>query len=499
MWRNSFDTCGDGQCPCRAHGGGRPRRVALSAARRASLARPRLLSTERRICCTHRLVRIYNNTANTREREVLGRWLSSLVAVFGKLDSYQKAEVAEELAHLANVEARSARDRKLVLRVVSALGEATTDNACAETIAEALSRVLASLDVTVFEGDPATLLRLAATLTVTLRSCVVQTRQTFRGHRPALVALYQACTLIQRVAPALPACNYLKEKQDGLLQGLKIFGDAPYYPFRFYAILIEQCIHRMTKGDETSALFQAMQRLATGTVGVLDFYRGVRQVDPSAVSKGIQKLRTACADDRLRRKLWFDWLQTLSSAAMLCLTDPEKFELFLSGLEHTLEYQSCLSDEEECKAVRFGIVNELTAVATAADSAVVRRKAMFEFQYLATCRALSEGWNEDPEIYEGLLDAASKIFRQGEFGEYMKPVLETLTSSLKSHLRQTIRSWLGNKTLEHKLRSLLEEEEEEELSTVCHGLLLQYALMGEMASWRDVFWLNRTVDSVHQV
>ena len=31
-----------------------------------------------------------------------------------------------------------------------------------------------------------------------------------------------------------------EENQDGLLEQLTIFADAPYYPFRFYAILIEQ-------------------------------------------------------------------------------------------------------------------------------------------------------------------------------------------------------------------------------------------------------------------
>ena len=475
--------------------------ISLPSARRLSLTSPQLLSTERRICCTDRLVRIYNNTANAREREVLGQWFLSHVAVFGKLDLDAKVEVAEELARLANIKVRCPRDRKLVLRVVTTLGEAMTDDTrSTEPIAKAFSHALVSSGVAVFKDDPTNLLRLADKLIHNLRGCIVPIRQTFKHNHSFLIALNRICTLVHRITPVLPTCNRLKKLRDGLLCGLEIFRDAPYYPYRFHGILIEQSIHRFTEGNEPSALFDTMQRAALGTAGVLDLYRGVCQIDTTAVSEGLRRLKAACADSKLRRKLWFDWLQTLSFTTTLCLTDSEKFELFQRSLKQILEYQmNCIRNREERNAVRYGVVNELVSVATQAESDKVRREAMFEFHHLAACHALRESWDADPEVFEGLLDAASKIYQLGEFCEFMKPVLEMLTSSKKPHLRQTIRSWFENKTLDDKLESLRKEEEEEESPLVCHGLLLQRVS-------RCGFWLNNTVDypsfavnAVHQV
>ena len=510
MWRNNYNGFSDGHCcPRRRDGSGRLCTVSLPSARRPSLITPQVLSTERQICCTDRLVRIYNNTADAGEWEILERWLWSHVAVFDKLNAYEKAEVAEEFARLVSAKGRyRSRNRMLVLRVLNVLGEALTDDVCTtEQIASALSHALASVDVTVFEGDPTDLLHLADSISKTLGRCIVQTKQSFEHHRPALVAFYQACAIVHRIAPGLPASLPLKKHQDGLLERLKIFRDTPCYLFRFFGMLIEQSIHRFTEGNEATTLFDAAEHNMTGTAGVLDFYRGVRLVDPSAISEGIQRFRTACADEKLRGKTWFDWLQVLSSAAMLCLTDPEKFEFFQSCLEQILEHQKHgIRDKEKRKAVRFGIVTELTAVATLAESAEVRKEAIFEFQQLATRHSLREGWDADPEVYEGLLDAASKIYQQGEFCELMAQVLEKLTQSEGVHLREIIYSWLGNEMLEHKLRSLLEEKEE--VAPVCRGLLLWRVAEVEMPSSRNSFWPNRTVvdrpsfaavNAVHQV
>ena len=492
MQGNSFNNCGNGCCPCRGNGGGRLRRVTLPATDQPSLITPQFLTTERRICCTDRLVRIYNNTADGRERKVLGHWLSLFVDVFDDSKSRQKAEGAEELAHLANVNVLCPFDKELVLRVLNALCEAMSDDTrTTQAVVKALSYALASLDVTVLDGDPTKLLQLADTLTRILQDCIAQTRPTFKRYRPVLVALYQACTVVHRIAPGLPACNRLKEYQDDLLRGLKVVRDSPYYPYRFFGKLIEQGIQRFTEGNDTPVLFDIIQRMGMGTAGVLDMRRGVCHLNPSAISEGIRRLKAACADDKLRRKLWFDWLQTLSSAAMLCLTDPEKFQLLQSCLEHILEYQRKVRDREERKAMRFGIVNELTSLATLAECHKVREEAMFEFQHLATRYALGEGWDVDPEIYEGLLDAAAKIYQQGEFCEHMVPVLTMLTSSTRFHLRQTIHAWFENKTLDDKLRSLLEGEED--LPSVCHRLLLQRVAEIEMPSSRNDFWPNGTI------
>ena len=436
---------------------------------------------------------------------MLGRLLQSHVDFFSNLKSWEKAEVAEELSHLANLKVRCQRDSQLVLRVLNALGEAMTDDMReTEPIAKALLHVLVCLDVTVFNGDPNTLLRLANTVTQTLQGCIVQSRQAFEHHRPALVALYQACTVIHRIAPGLHASLSLEEHQDRLLKGLKIFRDSPHYPYRFYAMLIEQSIHRFTERNEPSALFEAMRRFKTGTAGVLYLLHGFRSVinidvDMASFDEGLQRLRVACSDDRLQRKPWFDWLQAFSFSAMICLTDPKKIQLFNSSLEQILEYQKSMLDQEERKAVRYGIVNELAAVATVAKAVEVRRKAMLELEYLATCRTLSEGWIADPEVYEGLLDAVSAVYQQGEFCRELTAVLAMLTQNKEDHLRGISHSWLGDITLERKLRKL--RERKEDLLPIHHGLLLRRV-------WRNDFWLNgttlddRTVDAVsvvHQV
>ena len=465
--------------------------VALPAADQPSLITPQFLSTERQICCTDRLVRIYNNTADKGERNLLGHWLFALVDVFGDSKSWQKAEVAEELAHLANVKKRCTRDRELVLRVLKALSEAMPDDISAtQAVAKALSHALASLDVTVFSRNSMNLLHLAGGLTPILQDCIVPDRQTFEYYRPALVALYQACSIVHRIAPRLSPCNRLKEYQDDLLRGLEIFRDAPYYPYRFYGILIEQSIHRFTEENEISALFDKVQRLVMVIAGLLDLRRGVCHLNPSAIGDGIRRWKAAWADAKLRTP-WFDWFQVFSFTAMLCLTNAEMLQFLQVFLKDILEYQKNVRNRKERKAVRFGVVNELTTVATQAECHEVRREAMLEFQHLSTRHALRESWDVDSEVFEGLLDAASKIYQQGEFCEHMVPVLTMLTSSTRFHLRQTIHAWFENKTLDDKLRSLLEGEEN--LPSVCHGLLLQRVAEIKMPSSRNDFWPNGTI------
>ena len=511
MWGNSFSACGDGCCPCRGYGGGRHRVASLPVACQPISTQVQLLSTELQVCCTDRLVRVYNNITDERDREILEHWLCSYITFFGGLKlRWDKERVAEEFAQLANIQMRLPCDRELLYSVLHELHNTMEALMCAKgPIPKALSHVLASLDVTVFNGNPNTLLHLADTLTRTLQGCFALTRETFKDYRPTLVALYQTCTVVHRITPELPACNHLTKTLDGLLEGLTIFRDSPHYPFRFYAMLIEQSIYRFTKGNESSALFEAMRRFATGTAGVLYLLHGFRSfinidIDLSAVSEGIQRLKAACADDRFQRKLWFDWLQAFSFTAMLCLTDPEKFESFQESLEQILEYQNFMRDREERKAIRYGIVNELMAVATVAESAEVRREAMLELEYLARCRTLSEGWYADPEVYEGSLDAASKVYQRGEFCSNMKAVLEMLMQFKEDH-REIVHSWLGNKQLESKLISLLEEKEE--LRLVHHGQLLQRVTEVEMSSCKNGFRLDETVhdrsfgavNAVHQV
>ena len=335
MQRNSFNTGGNGYCPCRGDGGGRFREVTLPAERRPTSMQVQRFSTERQICCTDHLVKIYSDTVEEKDREVLEHWLSSYITVFDSFTWQDKKKHAKEFARLANIKVRCPCDRERVCTVLHTLRKALDgDILDTRPIAKAVLHVLIHLDVSVFRGDLSELLlHLAKSLAQTLNRCGVPTRELFDRHHDTFRALYQTCTIIHRIAPELPTCDCLRQRQNSLLEWLERFRDAPYYPFRFYAMLIEQCIHRFTERNETSALFETVQRLITGTVGVFDLYRGIRHIDPSAVGEGIQRLRAAFADDRLRRRSWFDWLQTFSFTATLCLTDPQRFLLFQDFLE----------------------------------------------------------------------------------------------------------------------------------------------------------------------
>ena len=449
MPKKSLSLCGNPACSRKRTDGRGVDRITLFEASRPSSSEVCESASERQVRCTDCLVRLYNSTPDEDEKEAIARRLYTFGAAFRNLMPWEKAENAEEYARVANIEVRCLRDRELVYSVLNTLRKTLHDDMYAiAPIAKALSHVLVCLDVSVFEGNPSELLRLADSLARTLKRCrIAHNRQTFEQHRHTFVALYQACAVVHRIAPRLDASLSVKWHQDRLRKSVENFRDAPHYPYRFYRILILQSIHRLAEEEETSVLCNAVQRFMTGTTGVLYVYHFFRSllsidVDVASFSEGLQRLKAAYADDTLQRKPWFDWLQPLSSAAMLCLTDPEKFESFQSRLEEILEYQRNMRDREERKAVRYGIVNELTFVATMAESAEVRKKAMFELQYLATCLTLSEGWYEDPEVCEGLLDAASRVYQHGEFCPNMRALLKMLTRPARDHPLEIVRSRL---------------------------------------------------------
>ena len=69
------------------------------------------------------------------------------------------------------------------------------------------------------------------------------------------------------------------------------------------------------------------------------FFRSFLNIDVASFSEGLLRLKAACVDDKVPGEPYLDLLQTVRFAAELCLSDPEKFDVFQSSFEQILKRQ----------------------------------------------------------------------------------------------------------------------------------------------------------------
>ena len=342
---------------------------------------------------------------------------------------------------LAGIQPRFEKDKKLIRKTIVFLGQQVTDISLDQRKTTAsFAAALQTVDESVFDDDPAAVLKLANVLLFeldTTQTAFVET--TYNTHSITLFALYQALLLVQRITA--PVADVSREKPwfQPFKMRLKSIADCQtHFPFLFQVKTVEQGLQRLVE-NSPSGLRDVSRRVMSAMYGCSFLYRGVRRalaadIDLDSLVKGCEKLKEtiSCADGQ---REWYDEFLKLNGAALLSSEKTDCDNDFMSCFQEAMVAQAKLSRRQDADLLRFGIVTQLSYAIVHGESPAFCKSAMTELVYLATRYVTYEGWDREPAIVRAILLAlqdAHSISLLEELGE-------TAVLCMKSSASPTVR------------------------------------------------------------
>ncbi|MCG8340990.1 MAG: ankyrin repeat domain-containing protein, partial [Cytophagales bacterium] len=298
-------------------------------------------------------------------------------------------------------------------------------------------------------------------------------KNTYPTHRSTLCALHQALVLIKLIAPS----QWDPTQEEGLYNRFKaqiqaISASTAYYPIHYHALLLEQSLQRLERSKDLSE--EIFRRVVHGIKAMFYLYQGAPFPHSSKPNldyllEGFKNLKAAFACEGIEVKPWYACLLDLGNATLLSLKYPDKYGDFEECLQSLKEKEASMQNEQDRKALRFGIVQQLRLLALHGPTGEVRKQSIQWLEDLTK----PEAWAGDKEVMEGLLDglAAIVVHSQGEEKKQAEGALESLTSPLRevpasrflpwrtarrreAAGQKAIKEWLGGQELSAKLRAM---------------------------------------------
>ena len=417
----------------------------------------RAVAKKRNIVSTESLVAAYNATTVANERTVLRNWLIK----YGEAkEDCLKPKAVLEYSELAKVVLVSEQDARVPRNLVYDLGSLIhPDEFLDENVAKALLSALTWADATVYD-DLAQLFVLTKRLLLSLSSELRLTKHNFAKHEASFLAISQVFFLLQSIGRGYALEEEKKELRQVVAQKRDLMKlSVLYYPVFFYFELIQQAIERLETEDAPSRLTTAVRYTASGFYGSIHLFHILStlaggDIDPTSVEDAYEKGRAAIAKAGVLEREWYDILQILTSARILSLKDEGKLEVFSIALDAAMIGQSKTTGENEQKALRFGIVQEMRLLASDKDSSYdCRKKATTKLVELATDQAISENWIHDADVLTTILVALHAIFHvTGEQNQEIADAIQTIQQSCDERAKETLTIWLDGNTIEEKLQ-----------------------------------------------
>ena len=337
---------------------------------------------------------------------------------------------------------------------------------------ETLDSALEKIDVVIFEGDPSHLMQLANDMLAKLNpQGTPLTKETYPTHGATLFALHQALICIKKVAskqldPADDQGVYQRYKQ--ALEN--IAKERHYYPYCYQAMLIAQSLKMLEKEGQRSVLLDGCRRFFFGAYGILCAMQGVRSLaafefDHGAFESALSNVRTAVSSRTIKDKKWHDDLLDVYQASLKTIRQPKFFEAFKECFREKCAVALSMKKEVR-KALRYGMIDQIRMLCIHSPTSDVRSESLALLLNLgerAVCeRSACDGWGEDAEIFEALLDALLSVHGELKRSAAADVVvaLETLIASgCHSKVSFDIETWLGSKSLAEKLSSQISDSQ----------------------------------------
>lgn len=468
-------------------GGGDPFATKRSPLRRSISTLLRQQITKSDISDTEALVEAINHSQDDIEGHEFHEWVQNYITWFSKQPiEALSSKIIREYTQLCWIHADGKCQRDLLHDWFCSLCNQIQQGHYGERkLIEALDCALQIIDPRIFGQDPSQLIKLSRQLLSKLNPAEVTfTRETFPTLGVVLSALNQTMLLIQQVAP-----NQLDPSQSvGIYQTFKkqlasIKTHAHYYPFVYEAKRIENSLQQLEM-DNSAQRFRR-RRLLAGVIGTLLIYKGMRSIvdfdfDLDAFTRGFEQLSDAFSYLAAEAKPWTDWICALNR---ICL------QSYQSQSARTTFWECYTSLKEKCffikvaqdrKALRFGMIQQLLALALHGPNEETKQKSIEELIQLAELCKTEKSWKQDPEIIEALLDALGMIFIHTE-NPIVRVFLEILVSMEEKNVANIVNEWLSGLTFEEKLMALPKEDTENESGTLFR--MIRKEIMVEMRDY----------------
>ena len=173
---------------------------------------------------------------------------------------------------------------------------------------------------------------------------------------------------------------------------------------------------------------------------------------------GYTNLREAFKRINIQEKPWYDWVQTLNHFALKAIQDLECYDEFETCYDWLRRKQGLLKKREDRVAIRFAMIDQLVMLILQASSEDTLVKTCDMLLDLAEKSEL-EGWVDDVEVFEALLEAFSIIYGSVKNSERVETALEVMQNFQKPALVKAFTDWLGGLTLPEKLMCTSGEED----------------------------------------
>ena len=405
---------------------------------------------------TKSLVATYNATTDIDERGVLLHWL---LQYDRRRDDCLEPKRVLEYAELAKIAPRCTQDKEVLKNLVSALGSCLRQRKLPpKNLAVALCRALEHVDAFAYSGV-ADLMVIAKKLLASLSPEPKISRENFADHGDTFKALQQVLFLLDGSSHDNIGEEERQELRRAIVKKQKAMGvSCHYYPVGFYFKTFRQAMERLDSRDNSSTLAQTLPCTSFGLCAILHFFvRCIRdlasfEVDQVAIVDSNRKLSGMAGGAVTSKRPWFNLFRDLAAARIDASKDVVSLELFDTRYTAALGFQRTMRKGEDLKALRFGIIQELGALATEGSIEKTREEATKKLLDLATQEAVDEGWIGEADILLALLDVTYEIYKTNQNDERTKDALQLLHQPCRGSAKKALSQWLGGRSLEDKLR-----------------------------------------------
>ena len=373
----------------------------------------------------------------------------------------------KEYALLGKMQTECLSSRELWKHWFQILCEKAEDHAAKKELIQCIDDALQSASIETIE-EPDGLLRLVECLLGRLSkgSASRVTRENYRLHCLTLFTVHQTFVIIRRLAPRCLDVDDeggLYRRFKGLLKNIS--EDRTYYPYRYQARLIRQSLGSMKIDGAEVSIMDGCRRFFFGGYGNVAAIREVhvlRDVDfdydtcKAALKNAVTGMTVEQASDT-EYAPWYDSLLEVYKTSLRCIRDPKSFAAFETCCRLNGD-KAAMMQTEDRKAFRFGLVDHLRMLSLHGATLTVQSEALRMLVSLGKrCRSERsgwEGWAEDVEVFEALLDALHALYLEVEEEEAAVIVgaLQSMTAiGARIELRKKIDAWLDGNSLDERL------------------------------------------------
>ena len=304
---------------------------------------------------------------------------------------------------------------------------------------EAMEHTLLAVDIEIFEDAPGCLVDLALFLLDALNpDLTIFSREMFPVQRSAMHALHLCLTILYDVAPGCldpsnengPYARFMEWCQ-------KVIDGTGHYPAKHQAMLVQQSLTLLQSSDRGVLRKIRARRASELLYGTLGFYQAMRNIfvlyiDSANVKSTTGAFSSAMKKRTVRERKWYKYIHDLNAARFDAMKDPSTFQEF-SKLFSTFVLEEKGSDCEDCKVLRFGVLEMLGSLAIHGKDDAVRAESVAALAGLVVPRDKWD-WSSDPDLLLELLDNLAEIRDRGRDQEKQRArdAIEQLKSNLQS-------------------------------------------------------------------